>query len=323
MAEISSSVAIIGMGSVGSGWAALLLAQGAQVRAFDPVAGADERAKALIGGCWPSLKQMGQTHQDAPPFASLQFFGSIEETVEDVAVVIENVPEDLALKQDVFAKADAAAPPDALLLSSAGGIAATDIQSACAHPERMLVMHPFNPSHLIPLVEIVPGEKTSKQTVQRTLHFASSLGKQPVTIAKERSGHMVNRLQFALVREAIRCLMDGVATPQDIDAAVRYGLAPRWLLMGGLHTVALAGGPGGMRGILDHAGKAMEQWWAPGADLTVTDELKDQLAAAADELGAGAEFEEWAKWRDEQLIAVLSVQGQAEQARPMQMSGGI
>ncbi len=322
MSDLEGSVAIIGMGSVGAGWASLLLAHGAAVQAYDPVDGAQARAKALITGCWPSLKLLGLTNEAAPPLDGLSFCSTIAETVQDAAVVIENVPEDLAVKKEVFAKADAAAPIDALLLSSAGGLAATDIQTACSHPERMLVMHPFNPSHLIPLVEIVPGKKTSPDAVARTLAFARSLGKQPVTVAREQSGHMVNRLQFALVREAIRCLIDGIATPRDIDAAVRYGLAPRWLLMGGLQTVALAGGPGGMRGILDHAGNAMEQWWAPGPDVTLTDAVKDELAGAAEDLGAGGDFEDWVAWRDKQLIAVLSLQSQAEYARPMFTSEG-
>ncbi|MEM7568337.1 MAG: 3-hydroxyacyl-CoA dehydrogenase NAD-binding domain-containing protein [Pseudomonadota bacterium] len=320
-ATASSRVAIIGMGSVGSGWAALLLAKGFQVNAYDPGEGAQSTAHALISGCWPSLAQLGLADGDQPPFEALSFAPSVEEAVRGCSVVIENVPEDLALKRDVFARADAAAPPDALLLSSAGGIAASDIQSVCRHPERMLVMHPFNPSHLIPLVEIVPGKQTSEEAAARTLAFARSLGKTPVTVSREQSGHMVNRLQFALVREAIRCLKDGVATPQDIDAAVRFGLAPRWLLMGGLQTVALAGGPGGMRGILDHAGQAMQQWWSPGDDIALTEELKEDLGSAADDLAGDADFEDWASWRDAQLIAVLGVQGQADNARPSAVLG--
>lgn len=316
------NVAIIGMGSVGSGWAALLLANGAHVKAFDPLDGAMDRSKKLIHGCWPSLVKLGVCDQPAPPFEALSFAETIEDAVREADTVIENVPENLVLKQEVFAKIDGAAPTDALLLSSAGGIPATDIQGVCSHPERVLVMHPFNPSHLIPLVEIVPGEKTAQEAIDRALAFARALGKHPVVVSLEQSGHMVNRLQFALVREAIRCLKDGVATPQDIDAAVRYGLAPRWLLMGGLQTVSLAGGPGGMRGILDHAGGAMEQWWTPSGDVKLTDAVKAELSDAADELADGVGFEDWAAWRDEQLIAVLALQRHADADRPIASTGG-
>ncbi len=310
------NVATIGMGSVGSGWAALLLAKGVRVHAFDPVEGAEARSRELIRGCWPSLVQLGLTQDVAASFDALSFSDTIEDAVCEADVVVENVPENLALKHDVFAKADAAAPAAALLLSSAGGIPATDIQSVCQHPERVLVMHPFNPSHLIPLVEIVPGKDTSAEAVDRALEFARALGKHPVVVSREQSGHMVNRLQFALVREAVRCVIDGVATPQDIDAAVRFGLAPRWLLMGGLQTVALAGGPGGMRGILDHAGEAIEKWWAPGEELKLTDDVRERLVAAADELADGGGFEEWVSWRDRQLVALLGAQADADLARP-------
>ena len=255
-------IALIGLGSVGAGLAAKALAKSIRVRALDPGDRARVNALKLIEHSWPSLRKLGLTDASAPDLTNLEFFDTIQEAVSDTKIVIENVPEDLDLKRNVISEIDAAGLSSALILSSAGGIAASEMQIGCNYPERVLVMHPFNPSHLIPLVEIVPGKHTSKDAVQTAQSFARSIGKFPIVLEREMNGHMVNRLQFALVREAIRCMVDGIASAQDIDAAVRYGLAPRWLLMGGLQTVAMAGGPGGMRGILEHAGPAMEKWWA-------------------------------------------------------------
>ncbi|MEL7027842.1 MAG: 3-hydroxyacyl-CoA dehydrogenase NAD-binding domain-containing protein [Pseudomonadota bacterium] len=310
------TAAVIGMGSVGSGWAALMLAKGLRVRAFDPSPGAAERSKRLIDGAWPSLVQLGLTADATPPFEAVDFCETVDAAVQGVGVVLENVPENLSLKHEILSRTDAAAPPTALILSSAGGIPTSELQSVCTHPERVVVMHPFNPAHLIPLVEIVPGKDTAPEATERAVRFAISLGKHPITLSKETPGHMVNRLQFALVREAIRCVIDGVASPHDIDAAVRFGLAPRWLLMGGLHTVALAGGPGGMRGILDHAGDAMQTWWATEDEFALTEDIKDQLVSAAEELSGGSDFEDWVSWRDSQLVALLGLQKDANLMRP-------
>ncbi|MEM1146176.1 MAG: 3-hydroxyacyl-CoA dehydrogenase NAD-binding domain-containing protein [Pseudomonadota bacterium] len=311
-----TTTAIIGLGSVGSGWAALMLAKDIKVQAYDPGKDAQAVSQTLIEGAWPSLIALGLTEKPAPPFEDLHFDNSIAAAVLDADVVFENVPERITVKHEVLAAIDAAAPSNALILSSTGGIETTALQSVCQYPERVVVMHPFNPSHLIPLVEIVPGEKTGTQYTDRALAFARAMGKHPILLKREMDGHMVNRLQFALVREAIRCLNEGVASAEDIDAAVRYGLAPRWLLMGGLHTVAMAGGPGGMQGILDHAGHAMEKWWATDAKFKLTPALKEALAEAANGLNQGAAFADWAAWRDQQLVTLLRLQTSADYERP-------
>ncbi|MEM8935021.1 MAG: 3-hydroxyacyl-CoA dehydrogenase NAD-binding domain-containing protein [Pseudomonadota bacterium] len=308
--------AVIGMGSVGSGWAALMLAKGMTVRAYDPAPDGEARSKALITGSWPSLVQLGLTDLAQPAFETLSFHDAIADTVRDAEVIFENVPEKLSLKHDVLTEVSSSAPIDALILSSAGGLPTTELQRVCENPARVVVMHPFNPAHLIPLVEIVPGKHTADATVESAHAFARAIGKYPITIKKESTGHMVNRLQFALVRESIRCMMDGVASPQDIDAAVRYGLAPRWVLMGGLQTVALAGGPGGMRGIIDHAGEAMQSWWTTHEDVVLNDAVKEKLIDAAADLAGEGGFEDWASWRDTQLVTLLNFLSETETTRP-------
>lgn len=312
----AEKVGIVGMGAVGSGWAALMLAKGLSVKAFDPAEGSELRAAAMIAASWPSLTRLGLSDLAEPPLAGLSFCDTVETAVDGVDVVLENTPEDFAVKQKTIRRIDAATSPSTPILSSAGGIPPSDLQKSCRHPQRVLVMHPFNPSHLIPLVEIVPGSKTARETTEWTRAFARHLGKTPITINRERAGHMVNRLQFALVREAISCLVDGVASAEDIDGAVRFGLAPRWLLAGGLQTVALAGGAGGMKGILDHAGAAMEQWWRPTAGLKLSGDVREQLIAAAEQLSCQADYSEWSAWRDQHLVSLIGLQAAAETVRP-------
>ena len=237
-------------------------------------------------------------------------------------IVQENVPEKPDLKARVFAEVDAAATPDKIIMSSTGGIPPSELQEACAHPERVVVVHPFNPAHLMPLVEVVGGERTSPDVVQWAMAFARRVGKHPIRVNTETSGHMTNRLQFALIREAVHCLLEGVASANDIDAAVRYGLGPRWTLMGSLLTLHLAGGQGGMKGILDHADTAIEEWWTPRGELRLTPEIKARLVMASEEIADGKPVAEWVAWRDEQLVELMKLQAAGELRKPKRMDDG-
>ena len=257
------SVAVIGTGSVGASWAALFLAHDMEVVAYDPSADAEERARRFIVDAWPALVDLKIATTSAVPLDKMRFVDSPAAAARAADLVQENTPEKPELKARVLAEIDGAATPDKIILSSTGGIPPSQLQESCAHPERVVVVHPFNPSHLIPLVEVVGGKKTAPEVVQWAIDFSRYVGKQPIQLNVEANGHMTNRLQFALVREAVNCLLEGIASAKDIDAAVRFGLGPRWMLMGSLLTLHLAGGPGGMKGILDHAGKAIEEWWTP------------------------------------------------------------
>ncbi len=310
------TVAVLGAGSVGASWTALFLAQGWQVLAHDPAEGAEARARQFVADAWPALRQLGVATTDAAPLDLLRFTASVAEAAAAADVVQENVPEKPELKAGVLAEADAAAAPGVPILSSTGGIPPSRMQEACRHPERLVVVHPFNPSHLMPLVEVVGGRHTDPALLEWAMGFARHLGKQPILLHAEASGHMTNRLQFALVREAVQCLLDGVASARDIDAAVRYGLGPRWALMGGLLTLHLAGGPGGMKGILDHAGPAIEEWWTPRAIPTFDDATKARLAEAAAEIADGHAVADWVRWRDSQLVEVVRLQQAGHATEP-------
>lgn len=311
-----TTIAEIGVGTVGASWSALMLAKGLHVRAFDPAPGAEEKAISLIRGAWPSLIDLQISTDSTPPLDRFSFHPTIEEAVATADVVQENTPEIVEDKKAVFAQIGAASDPFVIILSSTGGMIPTELQELCPNPERLIVFHPFNPTHLIPLVEVVPGEKTAPDLTDWALEFALFLGKKPVRLDAELVGHMTNRLQFALVREAVRCIVEGVASARDVDAAVRYGLAPRWMLMGGLQTLHLAGGYGGMRAILDHAGPAIENWWRPGDEIRLTEEVKSLLVDAGAELSNDSNIENWMAWRDAELVPLLRAQTVAECSQP-------
>jgi carnitine 3-dehydrogenase len=310
------SVAVIGTGSVGASWACLFLAHGMSVVAHDPAPGAEARARDFVTNAWPALRELGIATVDVAPLHAMRFVGSAAEAASSADLIQENIPEKPELKARLLREIDAAATPDKIILSSTGGMSPTSLQASCAHPQRLVVVHPFNPSHLIPLVEVVGGKHTDPAVVEWALAFARLLGKQPIRLHVEASGHMTNRLQFALVREAVACLVEGIASAKDIDAAVRYGLGPRWTLMGSLLTLHLAGGPGGMKGIIDHAGAAIEEWWTPMTQPRLTPEVKDQLVRAAVEVSAGAPVADWVQWRDANLVNVLKLQHASEAEEP-------
>jgi carnitine 3-dehydrogenase len=302
------SVAIIGVGAVGANWAALFLAKGIDVIAYDPSPQAESRARSLIAAAWPSLCELGLALRAQAPLERIRFVDTPEQAAREADLVQENTPEKPELKARVLARLDAAAPADRIIFSSTGGVQPSALQVGCAHPERFVVVHPFHPSHLIPLVEVVGGTKTTEAVIEWAMAFARYVGKQPIRINAEASGHMTNRLQFALVREAVACLVDGIASARDIDDAVRHGLGPRWALMGSLLTLHLAGGEGGMRGILDHAGRAIEEWWTPRREVSLTPEVRDLLVRAGEELARGEEARTWEAWRDRNLVEVLRLQ---------------
>ncbi|MFN3312601.1 MAG: 3-hydroxyacyl-CoA dehydrogenase NAD-binding domain-containing protein [Hyphomonas sp.] len=315
-----TTIAEIGVGTVGASWSALMLAKGLHVRAFDPAPDARDKAISLIRAAWPSLRTLQIATDSAPPLDRLSFHPTIEEAVSSANVVQENTPETLENKKAVFARIGAAAGSSVIILSSTGGMIPSDLQELCPRPERVIVFHPFNPTHLIPLVEVVAGKETAVELIEWAMEFARFLGKKPIRLDVELVGHMTNRLQFALVREAVRCIVEGVASARDVDAAVRYGLAPRWMLMGGLQTLHLAGGYGGMRGILDHAGAAIEDWWRPGDEIRLTDAVKSILVDAGTELSNGSDIGSWMDWRDAELVEMLRAQRAAECSQPGQLN---
>ena len=289
------TVAVVGTGVIGASWAALFLAHGLDVVATDPAPGAEERLRADVAA----------TGIAAPD--QLTFVSDVAEAVADADFVQENGPEREDVKHAVFAALDAAARPDVVLASSSSGMLPSAIATACAaHPERVLVGHPFNPPHLLPLVEVVPGEKTGESAVDQAMAFYTALGKKPIRLRHELPGHVANRLQAALWREAYSLVDRGVATVADIDTAISNGPGLRWAVLGPFAGQHLSGGPGGIAHVLEHLGPPTEAWWRDMGDPSLTPELVDKIVAGVDEELGAIEPAELVARRDAVLRTLLA-----------------
>jgi len=300
-------VAIVGTGVIGASWAAELLAKGLDVSAYDPAPGAEERLREYVDGAWPALTQLG-----LDPTASvdrLRFSADLAEALDGADFVQENGPERQDIKIETYAKLDELTAADVILASSSSGLTISPIQEGCQHPERCLIGHPFNPPHLIPLVEVVGGDKTSPEAIQTAMNFYTAIGKHPIHVRKELPGHVANRLQAALWREIVYLVDEGVVSVADADAAVSWGPGLRWGAMGPIMLTNLgAGAAGGLRTMLDHLGGPIESWWESLGNPTVhTDEMKDKLADGVIEAAAGRSLEEIAAERDRVLLGLLAL----------------
>jgi carnitine 3-dehydrogenase len=289
------TVAVVGTGVIGASWAALFLANGLDVVATDPAPGAEERLRADVATT--GLAARGR----------LTFVGDVAEAVADADFVQENGPERIDVKHAVFAALDAAARPDVVLASSSSGLLPSVIATACtAHPERVLVGHPFNPPHLLPLVEVVPGERTAEAAVDQAMAFYTALGKKPIRLRHELPGHVANRLQAALWREAYSLVDRGVATVADIDTAIANGPGLRWALLGPFAVQHLSGGRGGIAHVLEHLGPPTEALWRDMGDPSLTPELVAKIVAGVEEELGAIDPAELVARRDAVLRALLA-----------------
>ena len=233
------TVAIIGTGVIGASWATHFLARGLDVVASDPMPGAEENLRKLVAAQWPVAIRLGVAADASQE--RLSFVADAQKAVASAGFVQENGPERIDVKRTIFKALDEAAAPDVVLASSSSGLVVSEFQTACAHPERVIVGHPFNPPHLIPLVEVVGGKLTSQATIQAALDFYRSVGKRPITVRKEIKGHIANRLQAALWREAFGLVANGIASVEDIDIAIEHGPGLRWALLGPFLNLHLSG----------------------------------------------------------------------------------
>jgi carnitine 3-dehydrogenase len=283
-------VAVVGTGVIGASWAAWFLARGLDVDATDPSQGAEARLREAVAQHWPTLERFGLAQ--GASVERLRFHASLEDALREADFVQENGPERLDFKIDLFRRMDAAAPLHAILASSSSGLTVSGMQSGCAHPERVVLGHPFNPPHLIPLVEVIGGERTSADAVERAMAFYAAIGKRPIHVKREVKGHIANRLQAALWREAFHLVEQGVASVADIDTAISHGPGLRWAVMGPFMNLHLSGGAGGIAHVLAHLGGPIEDWWKDLGSPAMTEALKQQVAAGvAAELGERHESE--------------------------------
>jgi 3-hydroxyacyl-CoA dehydrogenase len=298
-------VAVVATGVIGASWVTAFLARGLEVIATDPAPDAEAKLRATVASHWPAMEAAGLA-----PGASLEklcFTTSPEEAVATADFVQENGPERLDFKRELFRRIDAAAPPHALLASSSSTLMVSDFQNACEwHPERVVLGHPFNPPHLIPLVEVVGGSRTSQATIDRAMAFYAAIGKRPIHIRKEVKGHVANRLQAALWREAVHLVAEGVASVGDIDAAIASGPGLRWAQMGPHLTFHLAGGRGGMEHFLAQFAGPIQGWWQDLGAPVLTPEVQRKLVDGVADETRGRSIAALESERDEHLISLLS-----------------
>jgi 3-hydroxyacyl-CoA dehydrogenase len=299
-------VAVVGAGTIGASWAANFLAAGLEVAAWDPAPTGESFLRRFVDNAWPALERLGAVREGASR-GRLSFHATAREAVEGAQFVQESGPEREELKTPLFAELDGVLPPEAIIASSSSGLLVSRLQSGCRHPERCVLGHPFNPPHLIPLVEVVGGAKTSPAAVERALSFYAAIGKRPIHIRKEVRGHVANRLQAALWREAVHLVVEGVASVADVDAAIAHGPGLRWALMGPHLTFHLAGGEGGMTHFMKHLTPPMQSWMDDLGAPRLTPDVQRRIIDGVAEEAAGRDVATLARWRDEKLVALLNV----------------
>jgi 3-hydroxyacyl-CoA dehydrogenase len=303
-------VAIIGTGVIGASWTALFLAKGLEVVATDVAPDAEASLRHFVEAAWPALKRLGLA-----PGASqskVTFTPDLPAAVRGADLVQENGPERIDFKKKLYRQLDELLPPDVIIASSSSGLTMSEIQSGCPyHPERCVIAHPFNPPHLVPLVEIVGGAKTSEDTIQRTSEFYTAIGKRTVRLHKEVPGHVANRLQAALAREVYHLVAEGVVSVADVDAALCWGPGLRWGIMGQVLLNHLGGGQGGIEHFFQQFTGPITAWWKVLGSPTLTPEVQRKLIDGVHAEVGSRSVDELAAERDEVLIGLLELRTKA------------
>ena len=304
-------VAIIGTGVIGASWAALFLAKGLDVVATDVAPDAETALKRFISQAWPALERLGLAHGASQN--RLSFTASLADAVKSVDFVQENGPEKIDFKRTLYRQLDELLDTNVIIASSSSGLTMSEIQSACElHPERCVIGHPFNPPHLVPLVEIVGGAKTSKDTIERVAEFYTSLGKRTVRLNKEVPGHVANRLQATLAREVYHLVADGVVSAADVDTALCWGPGLRWGIMGQLMLNHLGGGQGGIEHFFQQFTGPMTAWWKVLGSPELTPEVQKKLIDGVHAEVGSRSIDELAAERDEVLLGLIELRNKVD-----------
>src|ERR1700755_1089332 len=298
-------IAIVGTGVIGASWAAQYLARGFDVISTDPAPNAEANLHKYIDEAWKDLTNIGRSKGASRD--RLTFTTDMKEALSKADFVQENGPERPDFKMKLFADMDDAAPIDSIIASSSSGITPSVMQSKAKRPERILVGHPFNPPHIIPLVEVVGGTKTSPEAIQQAISFYASIGKKPIHLHKELPGHVGNRLQGALYKEIMYLIQQGVLSVSDADDAVSYGAGLRWGVMGPSLQWHLGGGPGGIKHFMEHLMPGLEAIIKSLGTPQITDELKQTIVKGVLQIAGGASVDQLAQRENEELLGLLKL----------------
>lgn len=297
-----SNVAVIGAGVIGASWAALFLASGRNVAVYDPSPTMEADVRAYIDNAWPTLRELGLA--DAEP-GLLSFHKDVEGAVSQADFVQESVPERIAIKHDLFAKLEAALKPGAIVASSASGLRLGEMQAGWKDPSHFILGHPFNPPHLIPLVEVMGNEKTAVGVVEKAERFYELVGKVTIRVNREVKGHVANRLQAALWREAIHLVKSGVASVEDVDKAVWAGPGLRWAAMGPTMLFHLGGGSEGLSSFCQKYTESFHGWWDDLGDPRLDEQTASMLVQGVRDEAGSRSWASLATNRDELITEML------------------
>lgn len=297
-----SHTACLGGGVIGASWAALFLASGRSVAMFDPAPGTERCVRDYIEMAWPALTDLGLADKGDPD--AITFHASASAAVEGANFVQENVPERIAIKHATFREIEPALETDAIVASSASGLTLGQMQGGWTDPARFVLGHPFNPPHLIPLVEVMGNQRTDTGAVEGAERFYAAVGKITIRLNKEKPGHVANRLQAAIWREAISLVVEGVASVEDVDRAVWAGPGLRWAAMGPTMLFNLGAGEGGLRAFYDHFTDTFNGWWDDLGQVHLDDEVARRMIEGVDDAARGRTQAELSARRDALILAM-------------------
>jgi carnitine 3-dehydrogenase len=298
------TAAIIGGGVIGAGWVARFIENGIDVAIYDPASDAVAKIEAVLQNSRYAYNKLTKVQRKREGVVS--HCDSLAQAVSNAQIIVESVPERLEVKQSVYAEIESHAASDAMIVSSTSGIMPSDLQSQMRNPERLLVAHPFNPAYLLPLVELVAGQKTRASVVDAAKAFYLSIGMKPLLVKKEIEAFIADRLLEAIWRESLWLVKDGVATTEDIDDAVRFGFGLRYAQMGVFDTYRVAGGEAGMRHFMAQFGPCLKWPWSKLTDVPdFNDELVDLIATQSDQQSGHMSIREMERMRDDNLIGIL------------------
>lgn len=296
-------VGLVAGGYVGAGWAAFLLSRGLEVRVYMRRPEAADQLRSSVQAMWPDLAQIGLA-ADADP-SRLIVLPSLDATLDGCDFVQENAPENPALKAKLYQEIDAAVPADVLIASSTSSLSITDMQAQCTHPQRCVLGHPFTPTHLMRLVEVVGGAQTDPAAVDAAIRTYDEWGKKPVRLNREIFGHIGNRLASALWREAVNLLLEGVASVEDIDKALVEGPGRKWAVAGPFESYHLSGGKGGMSRFLESYSAGIQRRWDDLGAPRLDDDTKDRIASLVEQCFSRAPVTEREARRGALLVAMM------------------
>lgn len=297
------TIAVVGTGTIGAGWAVHFLRKGYDVVAYDPLPVARERLPASVATAWSAVQRLGLAEGASPE--RLTVVDTMVDALTGADFVQESTTEVLDQKIELLAAIDEATLPGVVVASSTSGFPMSAMQVQCRTPQRFVVGHPFNPPYLIPVVEVVGGKATAPSAVDWAYEFYRHAGKTPLKLDREVPGFVANRVQEALWYEALNMVAAGEATVEQIDAAVTQGPGLRWALMGPCLTFHLAGGSGGMGAMLDHFGPDLTAQWTRNTAPELTGALREAMVNGCEDEAAGRSMTELVRERDDFLVELL------------------